>query len=414
MPPWSHPAGTHRTVCPFNQFHDIDVVLMAGRAPQEIVARPQCIGDVNLMGMLPYFLWKLCMARNLHAEIVKNQPCPNLLENVFQLLGAELLQGEYALEVAEGGLDAPAFPVDPFQPFRRELIHGKIRDDVLKDAVLQLEADNSEADRNLFPCARLQEVKCCFGGDHTIELRMLRVLSKPRCPGTGQIEGDTGIHGIGKRCGAKKMPDISIICPNHIAATAPLRMEKEVEGNESAICSKDSFIQGQRRSLNQFAKGCMLVFFGAVLDDDVKVFLGAQILKGDRMQVVIPTDVPLVGEMMVFLVLEVVGDVDLRSVHSQEMQAVDELCRELLVELVKDRRHCIPGKLGALLEHRGAGRKPRDAFGKQERELLQLELHRAGFCPDEKEDHTVQADLPVAGKIPAGMLHELVFSGRYL
>ena len=88
---------------------------MAGRTPQEIVARPQCIGDVNLMGMLPYFLWKLCMARNLHAEIVKNQPCPNLLENVFRLLGAELRQGEYALEVAEGGLDAPAFPVNPLK-----------------------------------------------------------------------------------------------------------------------------------------------------------------------------------------------------------------------------------------------------------------------------------------------------------
>ena len=414
MPPWSHPAGTHGTVCPFNQFHDVEVVLMAGRAPQKIVACSQCIGDVDLVGMFPYFLWKLCMARNLHAEIIKNQPCPNLLENVFRLLGAELLQGEYALEVAEGGLDAPAFPVDPFQPFWRELLHGKVRDDVLKDAVLQLEADNPEADRNLFPCARLQEVKRCFGGDYTIKLRMLRVLSKPRCPGTGQIEGDTGIHGIGKRCGAKKMPDISIICPNHVAAADPLRMEKEVEGNESAICGKDSFIQGKRRSLNQFAKGCMLVFFGAVLDDCIKVFLGAQILKDDRMQVIVPTDIPLVGEMMVFLVLEVVGDVDLRSVHSKEIQAIDGLWQELLVELSEDRRHCIPGKLGAPLEHRGAGRKPRDAFGKQERELLQLELHRAGFCPDEKEDHTVQADLPVAGKIPAGMLHELVFSGRYL
>lgn len=311
------------------------------------------------MGMLPYFLWKLCMAHNLHAEIVKNQPCPNLLENVLWLLGAELLQGEYALEVAEGCLDAPAFPVDPFQPFRWELLQGKIRDDVFKDAVLQLEADNSETDRNLFLCSWLYEVKRGSGGNHTVEFRMFRMLPKSRCPGTGQIELDMGIQGIGKRCGAKKIPDISIICPYHIVAANLLRMEKEVERSESAVCSKDSFFQGQGRSLNQFAKGCMLVLFGAVLDDGIKVFLGAQILEGDHMQVVIPTDIPLVGEMMVFPVLEVVGDIDLCSVHSQKMQAVGELCRELLVEPGENRRHCIPGKLGAPLEHRGAGRKPR-------------------------------------------------------
>ena len=67
------------------------------------------------------------------------------------------------------------------------------------------------------------------------------------CPGTGQIERDMGIQGIGKRCGAKKIPDISIICPNHVAAANPLRMEKEVERSEPAVCSKDRFFQGQGR-----------------------------------------------------------------------------------------------------------------------------------------------------------------------
>ena len=139
----------------------------------------------------------------------------------------------------------------PQEIMARELLHGKIRDDVFKDAVLQLEADNSETDRHLFPCSWLQEVKRGPGGNHTVEFRMLRVLSNPLCPGTGQIERDMGIQDIGKCCGAKKIPDISIICPNHVAAANPLRMEKEVERSEPAVCSKDRFFQGQGRSLSQ-------------------------------------------------------------------------------------------------------------------------------------------------------------------
>ena len=387
---------------------------MTGSAPQEIMACPKCIGDVKLVGIFPCFFRELCMARNFHAEIVKNQPCPNLLEDEFRLLGTELLQGEYALKVTEGCLNAPAFPVDPHQPFLRELLHGKVCDDVLKDAVLQLEANNSESDRKLFPCARLQEIERGLRGNHAVAFRLIRVLSNPRCPGTGQIAGDAGIHDIGKRCGAKKIPDISVICSNHIVAASPFRMEKEVEGSESAICSKDSMFPGKGRSLNQFTKCGMLVLCGTVLDDGVQKFLGAQILKGNRIQVVIPADIPLVGKMMVFLVLDVIGDVDLRSVHSQKTQAVDKPWRELSVEFGEDCRHGIPGDLGPLLEHRGAGRKPRGVFGKQKRKLLQFELHGAGFCPNEKEDQALHTDFPVAGKVLAGALHKLVFSGCYL
>ena len=70
------------------------------------MACPKCIGDVKLVGIFPCFFRELCLARNFHAEIVKNQPCLNLLEDEFRLLGTELLQGEYALKVANGLTEA--------------------------------------------------------------------------------------------------------------------------------------------------------------------------------------------------------------------------------------------------------------------------------------------------------------------
>lgn len=50
----------------------------------------------------------------------------------------------------------------------------------------------------------------------------------------------------------------------------------------------------------------------------------ARILKYDHMHIVIPTDILLVGKIVVFPVLDVIGYVDLRSVHIQKPPTVDK------------------------------------------------------------------------------------------
>ena len=116
----------------------------------------ECLRDIDAVHVFAALLFEHRLIHDFHAEVVQDHSAPDFLDDKFALAGPELLRSQGMLQVAEGGLDAPAEAIDFLQGQKRELCAAQVCCQIFVHALFDFDTDDTNRERNLTasPCLR--------------------------------------------------------------------------------------------------------------------------------------------------------------------------------------------------------------------------------------------------------------------
>ena len=376
--------------------------LLAGA--QEFMAHLERLGDVDPIHVFAAALPEGDLVCNFHAEVVKDHARPQLLDHELAMAGTKLFRPQRVLQVAEGCLDPPTEAVKILQFEEGELGRGQVRCQVFVGILPDLDAGDADGDGDFPRLSRLQEVELGGRADEAAGILFLRM----QVLGFALMAHKAPRHCDVRRCiepPEQLLPENALRLllgdADEVAHAGLSRMQVEVVGSESAIGGEDA-LGGPVQPLRQLADGLVLVFEAGRLDDCVGVLAGKQVVKGDEMHCIIPARP---GDACIPVPAGMEGQ--FRSVAGKKLEAAEEARLELRVEALEQRGHGLLGKLGALLDECGAGRRVPGHGAAAGIEAAQFLRDAALGRGNQEEEQLTERQLPAPGEMDAGRFREL-------
>ena len=141
----------------------------------------ECLRDIDAVHVFAALLFEHRLIHDFHAEVVQDHSAPDFLDDKFALAGPELLRSQGMLQVAEGGLDAPAEAIDFLQGQKRELCAAQVCCQIFVHALFDFDTDDTNRERNLPAFPVLEEIKLGGGGNEAIVVKavLMQVFGFP-------------------------------------------------------------------------------------------------------------------------------------------------------------------------------------------------------------------------------------------
>ena len=217
------------------------------------------------------------------AEIKQYQARPDFLLNVLRLFGMEVDSTDDVLKVSERCFYTPAQVVQLHEHIGWELIRGEVSDNIFKDALSDLETDNSEGKWVFIARVRHDIVKLDRLADISVLVGKIRAAPFLNRMGTSQNDVHTGINTIRERVKLEKTGDIAIFRPNKEKGAFFDNVSKYVVGSEAPVGNKDGE-GGIVIPIREVAKSAELIFFHTRLKDAIQISFAEKIVQGNSVE----------------------------------------------------------------------------------------------------------------------------------
>ena len=175
-----------------------------------------------------------------------------------------------------------------------------------------------------------------------------------------------------------------------------------IESVEAAVGDKETRT-GDRIAIDQGDEGIIFIHKGTRLNDSIGIALFQQIVKSNRVELIIATVFGIVRDKGIGVFIR--GDVVVGPVAGQQMKAEFGFCEgETGIEAFEQGRKEIVVELGALANESGSGRPGEDGvFGITEVEkAMDFTVDRAFLHGHHEQDQILERKAAVAGKVPTG------------
>ena len=180
--PWKIPSLPYRAGFGFeNPADDIHGFPYVATGTEELMACLECLRDIDAVHVFAALLFEHRLIHDFHAEVVQDHSAPDFLDDKFALAGPELFCSQGMLQVAEGGLDAPAEAIDFLQGQKRELCAAQVCCQIFVHALFDFDTDDANRERNLPAFSVLEEIKLGGGGNDAIVVKavLMQVFGFP-------------------------------------------------------------------------------------------------------------------------------------------------------------------------------------------------------------------------------------------